>query len=267
MIGEFRDTSAFFMVFSAIPALDGASHGGTKGPGAQPQRVRREQTIGLAILGTTFVLALLISWLVRRTVHEEVKEPLPGPVTEGLHGFPDHFDAVTALDRARELSLRKGLFGIEIQGVRSDGTLALQSGARQNGANGSQSFARFILGSRRGEGPQPPVPPGERRNKDYCGRQDVLVDASGIRANADKANHNCRGLQDWLPDPACGPAQVWQYALKHQAPPDALADLKYFHAAGGPAWRFSIADSATDFVLDRECKRELTDDDAEGELP
>ncbi|HTM44953.1 MAG TPA: hypothetical protein VL137_08360 [Polyangiaceae bacterium] len=260
MIGEFRDTSAFFMVFSASPAsVDGAPRGGTKGPGSEPQRVRREQAIGLAILGTTFVLALVISWLVRRTVHEEVKEAPAAPVTEGLHGFPEHFDAVTALDRARELSLRKGLFGIELQGVRSNGTLALK--------DGGQSFARFILGSRRGEGPQPPVPPGERRNKDYCGRQEVVIDESGIRAKADKANHNCRGLKDWLPDPACGPAQVWQYALKHQAPPEALADLKYYQAAGGPAWRFSIANTAVDFVLDRNCKQELSDDVADGELP
>jgi hypothetical protein len=222
--------------------------------------VRREQTIGLIILGSTFIAALVVSWLVRRAVHGEVVQPMPPPVTDGLAGFPEHFEPVSALDRARDLSPRKGLFGIELRGVRSNGTLALQSSA-------APGFARFVLGSRRGEGPQPPVPPGEQRKKDYCGRQEVLIDQSGIRAEPDQANHSCRGFSEWLPDPMCGPVQVWQYALTQKAPPEALADLEYYQASAGPAWRFSIPNSPVHFVLYGDCKRELDDDDAAGQLP
>jgi hypothetical protein len=216
--------------------------------------------MGLAILGVAFILALLVSWLVARQVHSEAPQPLPEPTQAGLVGFPAHFDALSATARARDLSVRPWLFGIVLDGVRSDGTLELT----EQGAPGS---ARFVFGSRRGEGPQPPVPPGERRRRDHCGRQEVIIDQRGIHAAADQDDHDCKGLSKGLPDPSCDPAQVWQRAIAKGAPKDRLARLEFFNAKAGPAWRFRILGTDHELTLYGDCGEELAGVDAKGHVP
>jgi hypothetical protein len=240
------------MMNSAQPPLaDGERH---------QQLLRRERATGLTILGAAFVVALIVSWLVKRAVHTAPEEALSPPSREGLSGFPERFAALSALQRAREMSSRSGLFGIVLQGVRSDGTQQLAGGP-------VKSSARFVFGSRRGEGPQKPVPPGERRRRDQCGRQEVIVDEAGIYAMPDDDEHDCKGLKGRLPDPTCEPVQVWKRAMEHGIPADLPAQLEYYQAKAGPAWRLRIPDTSHEFVLYGDCEQQLQGSEAAGKVP
>jgi hypothetical protein len=219
---------------------------------------KRDRTQGLTILGAAFLLALLGNWWVKSTVHQ-----LPDAATAsvpdktGLLGFPEHFDPLSALERARDLSVRRWLFGVALAGVRPDGTLDMDHGGA----------ARFVFGSRRGDGPQLPVPPGERRRQDHCGRQEVRIDAAGIHAEGDQPEHDCHGFGEWLPNPVCSLEQIWKFAIEKGASRSGLAEIQYFQSEAGPSWRFRLADSAPEYVLYGDCKRELHGKEAAGKIP
>jgi hypothetical protein len=219
---------------------------------------KRDRTQGLSILGVAFLLALLGNWWVKSSVHQEPDAAVSSvPDKTGLLGFPEHFDPLSAFSKAGDLSVRDWLFGIAIKGVRSDGTLDFSRGGA----------VRFVFGSRRGDGPQPPVPPGERRHQDHCGRQEVVIDGAGIRAGIDDPDHDCRGLSHWLPDPGCSLEQVWKFAAGKGAPQDAVAQIEYFNAKGGPAWRIEIPNTDHKYVLYGDCTQELQGKEAEGKIP
>jgi len=230
----------------------------SEGHGDWAARQRRERVVGLSILGVAFVVSLLGSWWVSARVHGEPgQDRASDSERAGLLGFPDHFDPLGALGRARDASVREDLFGIALSGVRSDGTLEFKAGGK----------ARFVLGSRRGDGPQAPIPPGERRRRDHCGRQEVIIDQQGLRAEGDQPEHDCHGMKGELPDPACGLSQVWKNAIQKGVPQSALAEMEYFKAKEGPAWRFRIPQTEHDYVWYGDCVQELHGDEAMGKIP
>lgn len=219
---------------------------------------KRDRTQGLSILAAAFVLALLGNWWVKSSVHQQPEAAVSSvPDKTGLLGFPEHFDPLSAFPKAGDLSVRDWLFGIAMKGVRRNGTLDF----------GREGAARFVFGSRRGDGPQPPVAPGTRRYQDHCGRQEVTIDSAGIHAGIDDPDHDCRGLSHWLPDPGCSLEQVWKFAAGKGAPENAVADIEYFHAKGGPAWRIRIPNTQHDYVLYGDCTQELHGPDAKGKIP
>jgi hypothetical protein len=220
---------------------------------------KRDRTVGLSILAGAFLLALLGNWWVKVTVHAEPEQLGESPPDKtGLLGFPQRFDPLSALERARDRSVRgQWLFGIALKGVRANGTLDFDHGAT----------AQFVFGSRRGDGPQAPVPPGERRHQDQCGRQEVSIDAEGLRAGIDDPDHDCHGFSHWLPDPACSLEQVWKFAADKGTPRTALAEIEYFQAAAGPAWRFRTPDGSHDYVVYGDCTQQLNGKDAAGKIP
>jgi hypothetical protein len=219
---------------------------------------KRDRTQGLGILAVAFVIALLGNWWVKSSVHQEPDTAVSSvPDKTGLLGFPEHFDPMSAYERAHDLSVREWLYGIAIKGLRRNGTLDFSRGGA----------ARFVFGSRRGDGPQPPVAPGTRRYQDHCGRQEVVIDGAGIHAGIDDPDHDCHGLSRWLPEPSCSLEQIWKFAADKGAPQDSVAQIEYFYAKGGPAWRFSINNTEHEYVLYGDCTQELKGKDAEGKIP
>jgi hypothetical protein len=172
--------------------------------------------------------------------------------------FPDAFDPMSALERARSLSVRNRLQGISLEGVKSDGTMDLRLPSKQ---------VRFVFNSERGEGPQPPRPPGSRLRKTYCGRQDVTIDGNGIYALPDQPMTSCSKAHDALPEPRCGLEAIWDHALAKGVPADASAHIEYYNAVAGPAWRFDVIGTKHSFVLYGDCERELTSSEAIGSVP
>jgi hypothetical protein len=188
-----------------------------------------------------------------------VAPPPPPPTSRGVVGFPGAVDAVATLDVARDLVVRERLGGIVLEGVRSDGTVDLsKTGAR----------VRYVFQSGRGEGIQPPRPKGTLPTRAYCGRQDVNLTQEGLAADADNPSVSCTpGAEEELPDPRCGPREVWAQAKKRGAPEGGTARIEYYRAKAGPAWRFELPGGRQKFSVYGDCERELRGKDAAGTVP
>jgi hypothetical protein len=61
--------------------------------------------------------------------------------------------------------------------------------------------------------------------------------------------------------------QVWKFAAGKGAPQDAVAQIEYFNAKGGPAWRIEIPNTDHKYVLYGDCTQELQGKEAEGKIP
>lgn len=237
--------------------------GSVTGPGdSQPYEVARERRkdrgIGLLILAVTFCAALCLSWWAKRRSQPEVSRP-PGPPTiEGLSGYPHGVDPVAALQVARALTTRPLLRGFVVEAVRSDGTVDLREGSGR---------VRYLFQSPPGHGPQPSRREGTLAARPYCGRQHVHLRKEGMVADPDLADYPCPArLREGLPDPRCGPADVWRRAIDKGAPPDRLARIEYYRSRVGPAWRFELPATRHRFSLYGDCGRELRPSDAVGSV-
>jgi hypothetical protein len=219
---------------------------------------RRDRMMGLLIVGVAFLAALCVSWWARGVASPGDAPPGP-PTADGVVGFPHRVEAVATLEAARSLTKRTDLRGIAVLGVHSDGTIDLSSPG---------SRIRYVFSSGRGEGPQPPRPPGTLPKRAYCGRQNIHIHGLGMVADPDQASAPCAAERgDALPFPRCGPREVWKVAVQRGAPADHLASIEYFRAAGGPAWRFEIPGTPHKFVLYGDCVRELSGAEAVGSVP
>jgi hypothetical protein len=220
---------------------------------------QKDQKMGVLIVGVAFAAGLSISWWARtKSSPAGVAERSP-PVTEGIAGFPKKTDPVAALEKARTVSRRNQLRGIALWGVASDGTVDVGEAGHR---------VRYVFGSARGEGPQPPRPPGTLPRRDFCGKQNVHITADGMSADPDQPSYPCASQRaEPLPDPRCSTKDLWQQAIKRGAPADRRASIEYYRAAAGPAWRFDIPGSWHPLVLYGDCERELTGADTFGSVP
>jgi hypothetical protein len=178
----------------------------------------------------------------------------PAPPTQaGVVGYPDKVDPLATLDAARSITKRKDLRGLSAFGVSSDGTVNVEAPGRS---------VRYSFTSARGEGPQPPHPPGTLQKRVFCGKQTVHAGPGGIAVDPDQAGLSCPPNAEPLPNPRCGPKQVWQAAIRHGVPGDQLANIDYFRSVSGPAWRFDLPSAHRTIVLYGDCERELTGTEA-----
>lgn len=220
---------------------------------------QKDQRMGLLIVGVAFAAGLSISWWARTKSNPAGVAERSPPVTDGIAGFPHRVEAVAALDRARSVSRRNQLRGIAMWGVASDGTVDVSEAGHR---------IRYVFSSNRGEGPQPPRPPGTLPRRDTCGKQNVHVTADGMSADPDQPAYPCSSIRaDPLPDPRCTVKDLWAEAIKRGAPAERRASIEYYRAAAGPAWRFDIPGSWHTMVLYGDCERELTGADTYGSVP
>jgi hypothetical protein len=213
-----------------------------------------DRVAGFSIIAVVFCAALVISWKASQAVRPNLA-PEPGPPTsDGLVGFPERVDPLATLPLAEGLTERRQLRRIVATSVASDGTVDLQ----QPRAN-----IRYEFDSSAGEGPEPPRPAGTVRPGHFCGRQTVQVKPEGIVAEADQPRATCRsGVGEPLPEPRCGPRQLWALALQRGAAANGRAVIEYYRAQEGPAWRFNLQTSRTHFTMYGDCEHELTGDAA-----
>lgn len=226
----------------------------------QHHRFRRTDRLsGLLIVGLTFLLCLLLSaWAKRRSL--PVLSAPPGPPTAaGVVGFPSAVDPLKTLPRAREITPRKLLRGVVVEGVKSDGTVDLAApGGR----------ARYSFQSAAGEGPEPPREPGTLARRPYCGRQGVELNQQGLVAEIDAADALCPlHPVDPLPEPHCSLKDLWAHALSRGVPQARLAHIEYYRASAGPAFRFEAPHPRGRFTLYGDCQRELDASEAVSVAP
>jgi hypothetical protein len=222
-------------------------------------RRRRDRLIGLGLVLSTFAATFALSLWAKRASRPELSGPPMPATTEGLEGFPQGVDPVRSFAAAREVTRRKLLRGLAIEGVRSDGKIDLSEGPGR---------ARYVFQSLPGEGPQPPRPTGELARRPYCGKQTVHLRREGLVADPDQADYPCApALVDDLPEPRCGAAEVWRHAIEKGAPADRLARVEYYRARVGPAWRFELPGTPHRFSLYGDCGRELEASEATGFVP
>jgi hypothetical protein len=209
----------------------------------------RDRKVGFSILFIAFCAALIVSWKAGEAVRPKVADSPAPPTAEGLAGFPERVDPMAALTLAHSLTEREQLRRILLQGVAMDGTVDVRD---------PQAIIRYEFDSAAGEGPEPPRPIGTVRQAHYCGRQSVLIRTHGIAAEPDQPRAMCR--PSWgepLPDPRCGPRELWQLALRRGARPDARANIDYYRAQEGPAWRFTLPGAQLHFTMYGDCEHEL----------
>jgi len=223
---------------------------------SSPVRLR-DRKAGLFIVGAAFVASLGISFWARIKATSGAEAPAPA-ITAGVVGFPSAVNAVASLDLARTLTPRKQLRGVNFTGAKSDGTVDVSKPGAQ---------VRYTFTSNRGEGPQPPRPPGTMPKRQHCGRQMVLVKGEGMVAEHDRPDAPCIERGDSLPAPRCGPKEVWAYAIGKGAPADRLATIDYYRVQAGPAWKFDIPGTPHHYVLYGDCGRELAGAEAVGTPP
>lgn len=227
--------------------------------GAPDAARRKDRWIGLAIIVATFAATMGLSvWAKHRSRPETSGPPAP-PTTEGLSGYPNAVDPIASLSVARELTRRRILRGISMEGVRADGTIDLAEGPGR---------ARYAFQSLPGEGPQPARDVGTLPRHTYCGKQNVHLRQEGLVADPDVADYPCPGFQpDDLPEPHCTARDVWRHAIDKGAPRDRMARIEYYRASVGPAWRFELPGSQHHFSLYGDCGRELEPGEATGYVP
>jgi hypothetical protein len=221
-----------------------------------PARLR-DRNMGLLIVGAAFVASLGVSFWARTKATSGAEAPAP-PTTSGVIGYPTKVDPVGSLELARSLSVRPQLRGMTITGARSDGTVDVSKPG---------TGVRYTFTSGRGEGPQPPRPPGTLPKRQHCGRQVVHVRGDGMAAEHDRPDAACIERGDPLPTPRCGPKELWAHAVAKGAPADRLATIDYYRVSAGPAWRFDIPGTPHHYVLYGDCGRELAGAEAVGSPP
>lgn len=214
--------------------------------------VERERIAGFSILFLAFSAALIVSWKASEAVRPNLADTPAPPTAEGLSGFPRHVDPLSALARARSLTERAQLRRIISVGVGSDGTVDLSV---------PHASIRYEFDSAAGEGPDAPRPPGTVRPVHHCGRQSVQIELDGIAAEPDQPKAICRlSAGEPLPQPRCGPRELWALALQRGAAADGRATLEYYRSQEGPAWRFSLASPRVHFTMYGDCEHELQGD-------
>ncbi len=224
----------------------------------ESQARRRDRIRGLLIVGCAFLAALCISWWARSIASPAAGEPPGPPTTDGVVGYPHKVDLVATVEAARVATKRADLRGISAYGVTSDGTVDVSVQSRMIG---------YVFASARGEGPQPPHPPGTLPKRSLCGKQNVRVNGTGIFADPDQPGLPCTQTIEALPNPRCGPKELWQAAIKRGWPADQLATVAYFRSVTGPAWRFELPALHRSLVLYGDCERELTGNEAVDAAP
>ncbi|MET0409704.1 MAG: hypothetical protein ABW217_00340 [Polyangiaceae bacterium] len=180
---------------------------------------------------------------------EVAEEPAP-PTSDGLDGFPDRIDAVQSLEVAEALTERRQLRRLWASGVASDGSIDLRV---------PNAGVRYEFDSKRGEGPEPPRPPGTVPRGPYCGRQTVNISPKGIFAEPDNPTARCSpDAGDALPEPRCTLQGIWRTAMARGADGKGRATIEYYRAHAGPAWRFSMAGSSVRFSVYGDCETILS---------
>ncbi len=219
---------------------------------------RKDMTLGLAIIAVTFAFCMGFSVWAREQSAPPPPEPPAPPSVDEVTGWPNSVDFIDTLKAARERTERSGLAGIVAQGVTSDGRIDFGKGS---------AMVRYSFQSSPGQGAQPRRPRGAPARQ-FCGRQSVYIREDGLGATVDVPSTPCpsKGVEP-LPDPGCGPKQVWKLAIDKGAPKDGRARLEYYRARVGPAWRFVLPGTRHRYTWYGDCGRELKGADAMGNVP
>ncbi|MCC6213381.1 MAG: hypothetical protein IT376_00810 [Polyangiaceae bacterium] len=220
---------------------------------------KKDRLAGIAIISISFLMSLGMSQWAKRESAPEVAAPPAPATTEGVVGWPGAVDAIATLPTARLATARARLRGISMEAVASDGTIDFAGGGAR---------VRYAFQSLSGEGPQPSRAPGELPKRTFCGKQNVHLKAEGLIADPDLTDFPCPpGPIEDLPEPRCGPREVWRRAQEKGAPTDRLARVEYYRARVGPAWRFELPGTPHRYSFYGDCGRELDTMEGTGFVP
>jgi hypothetical protein len=210
---------------------------------------RRDRLAGLLVITLVFFACLGFTYWAERVAQPEHSVPPAPPTSEGITGWPKAVDPLRQLDRARGLTRRALLRRAAIDRVNPTGTVDVT-------ARGTR--AAYLFQSAPGEGPQPVHEPGTLPRRHFCGKQQVVLDGRGIGAEPDVPAERCPPhFSDALPDPQCTLREVFKRAVELGADPATTADIQYYRARVGPAWRFEQRGRATLWIYG-DCGRSLT---------
>ncbi len=214
---------------------------------------------GAWLLGVVFVLSLGLSRFSRHLTEPEYSGPPPPPTTAGLQGWPSQVDPVRSIAAVRRLSRRPELRGLVLDAVGRDGLFA---------PGQANAGARYVFQSMSGMGPQPRLDGDQLRRSSFCGLQVVRLRYEGLVAEPDRPYTHCaKAMVEPLPDPVCGPRELWNEALLRAAPTDRALRFEYYRSRVGPAWRVSVPSTRFQFEVYGDCHTELSQTDGYGRVP
>jgi hypothetical protein len=194
----------------------------------------------VSCFGLIYAITYINGYLVRGT------RPLPGDAAkyDVLATYPDIVkfagDGVQLLD-------------ISMKFVKPDGTLDLTAGY---GATVSYRFAHLLDSV---PGNAAPLGAGGKPDGAYADLVDITVKQPGMAGGTKDQYYNFgmtrinipeRPLTDTIAEaPTCSPKQLWDIALKHDAPANAVATIRY----DSDGYQFNIADTQVYLQFDTAC--------------
>lgn len=211
---------------------------------------RRDRILGLMIMASAFGAALGLSFWSHRVAKSPNKGDDRPAETHALPGWPHAAEPMAVLRLARAMARPRGLGSLVVDGVKSDGTVDLAKA-------GTARYVFFRVTETRPAGKAP-----------SCDRLVVRLGASGLVRGNVATRQSCpepRAVP--LPEPGCGPRELWEAALRKGASPKALARAEFYRAVSGPAWKFRLGRGNLSLVMDGRCARELTSSEAQRPAP
>jgi hypothetical protein len=222
----------------------------------------KDRFAGLLVLVAAMAACVCLSfWAKERARPESVLRASPATL-RGIVGWPHAVDALGTLEAARRSSRPRDLRQIVLDGVKSDGTIDIVTGP---GAltylfhNGARK-PKLLKLPETGAAGSPPVvvekPP-------QCPRQVIRIREDGIDPQAELKDHRCPAvMSEPLPNPVCGPREIWSKALAKGASIRQLAHMEYYLSKAGPAWKMTLPGGRFQLALSGDCQRELNRADA-----
>lgn len=210
----------------------------------------RDQLRAGFIVGVTLAISIMVSlWsegeseLGRRGAERR-------PVVEGVVGWPKRVDPLGSLPAVRGLSRRGVITEMEFDGVGPDGTMNMTRGPSRGRYVMTEAKKAARSGAKR---PGQSVPAEQR-----CNRRTVRLGGKGLTIDAGKPVACGSAAPLALPEPQCGPVELWRMAVARGADQKHTASFRHYWSVSGPAWRMAIAKTSFGLTTDATCTVELT---------
>jgi hypothetical protein len=214
----------------------------------------RDQLRATFVVGVTLVLSIMVSLWSEGESELAKRGAERRPVVDGVVGWPKQVNPLGSLPAVHGLSRRGLITEMEFEGVGPEGVMDMTRGPNRGRYVMVEPKRTPKAGSKR---PSPPIPV-----EDLCNRRTVRLGGKGLTIDAGRKVACGPTPPEALPDPKCGPTELWRMAVVRGASEKLPASFRYYWSVSGAAWRMTIAKTSFALTTDVTCTVELTAENA-----